>query len=91
VFFGEAIPTDAYHQAMAAAGKCDLMLVVGTSAAVAPASIIPRVAKQNGAFILEINPKASELSYHLTDFHLAEPAGLALPGIVAALDIDIDN
>jgi NAD-dependent deacetylase len=91
VFFGETIPTDAYHQAMAAAGKCDLMLVVGTSAAVAPASIIPRVAKQNSAFILEINPKASELSTQLTDFHLAEPAGLALPGIVAALDIENDT
>jgi NAD-dependent deacetylase len=86
VFFGEAIPSDAYHQAMAAAEKCDFLLVVGTSASVAPASLIPRVAKQNGAFLLEINPKASELSNHLTDFHLAESAGIALPAIVAALD-----
>ncbi len=86
VFFGEAIPSDAYRQAMAAAEKCDFLLVVGTSASVAPASLIPRVAKRNGAFILEINPVASELSYHLTDYHIAEVAGIALPGIVAALD-----
>jgi NAD-dependent deacetylase len=86
VFFGEAIPNEAYHQAMAEAGKCDFLLVVGTSASVAPASLIPRVAKQNGAFLLEINPKASELSHNLTDFRIAEPAGIALPGIVAALD-----
>ena len=85
VFFGEAIPGDAYRQAMAAAEKCDFLLVVGTSASVAPASLIPRVAKQNGAFLLEINPEASELSQHLTDFHIAESAGIALPGIVAAL------
>jgi NAD-dependent deacetylase len=86
VFFGEAIPSDAYHQAMAAAEKCDFLLVVGTSASVAPASLIPRVAKQNGAFLLEINPKASELSHNLTDLRIAEPAGIALPGIVAELD-----
>lgn len=86
VFFGEPIPGDAYHQAMAAAGKCDFMLIVGTSASVAPASQIPRLAKQNGAFLLEINPKASELSNHLTDFRIAELAGIALPGILAALD-----
>jgi NAD-dependent deacetylase len=86
VFFGEPIPGDAYHQAMAAAEKCDFMLIVGTSASVAPASQLPRLAKQNGAFLLEINPKASELSCHLTDFRIAEPAGIALPGILAALD-----
>jgi NAD-dependent deacetylase len=86
VFFGEAIPTEAYKRAMAEAGKCDFLLVVGTSASVAPASLIPRVAKQNGAFLLEINPGASELSHNLTDCRIAEPAGIALPGIVAALD-----
>jgi NAD-dependent deacetylase len=86
VFFGEAIPGDAYHQAMAAAEKCDFLLVVGTSASVAPASLIPRVAKQHGAFLLEINPQASELSRLLTDFHITKPAGIALPAIVAALD-----
>jgi NAD-dependent deacetylase len=87
VFFGESIPGDAYQQAMVAAKECDFMLVVGTSASVAPASYLPRIAKENGAFLLEINPEISELSYHLTDFHIAEPAGLALPGIVAALDM----
>jgi NAD-dependent deacetylase len=86
VFFGEAIPGDAYHQAMTAASKCDFMLIVGTSASVAPASQIPRLAKQNGAFLLEINPQASELSHNLTDFRIAEFAGIALPGILAALD-----
>jgi NAD-dependent deacetylase len=86
VFFGEPISGDAFHQAIAAAEKCDLMLIVGTSAAVAPASQIPRVAKRKGAFLLEINPKASELSSHFIDFRIAEPAGVALPGILAALD-----
>jgi NAD-dependent deacetylase len=86
VFFGEAIPGDAYRQAMAAAEKCDFMLIVGTSASVAPASQLPLVAKRKGAFLLEINPSASELTHRLTDMRLAEPAGIALPAILAAID-----
>jgi NAD-dependent deacetylase len=87
VFFGESIPGEAYHRSMAAVSRCDLMLIIGTSASVAPASTLPRIAKGNGAFLLEINPEVSELSHHLTDVHISEPAGQALPGIVAALDM----
>ena len=87
VFFGEPIPEEAYHRSMAAASRCDLMLIIGTSASVAPASTLPRIAKGNGAFLLEINPEASELTHHLTDLHVSESAGLALSGIVAALDM----
>jgi NAD-dependent deacetylase len=86
VFFGETIPTDAYHQAMAAAEKCDFMLIVGTSASVAPASNLPLLAKRKGAFLLEINPQASGISHHLTDLRLAESAGVALPAILAVID-----
>lgn len=86
VFFGEAIPTDAYNQALAAAEKCDFMVIVGTSASVAPASHLPLFAKRRGAFLLEINPRASELSHHMTDLRIAEPAGVALPAILTAID-----
>lgn len=86
VFFGEAIPPLAYKEAVSAAYECDVILVIGTSASVAPASIIPRIAKQHGAFLLEINPKPSELTFHMTDLHIAELAGVALPAIIAALD-----
>ena len=86
VFFGEEIPLEAYQQAMAAAQHCDLMLVVGTSATVAPASYLPRTAKRRGAAVVEVNPKATQLSYDTSDLHLAEPAGRALPAVMAALD-----
>jgi NAD-dependent deacetylase len=85
VFFGEIIPQDAYHNAIAAARKCDLMLIVGTSATVAPASHLPVIAKERGAFLLEINPSVTELSHHMADLHLAETAGKALPAILAAM------
>lgn len=86
VFFGENIPTDAYEKAFAVTRECDFMLIVGTSATVAPASFLPRLAKERGAFVLEVNPTATELSHRLADIHLAEPAGRALPAIVAALN-----
>lgn len=86
VFFGEAIPAAAYNQALVAAEKCDFMVIVGTSASVAPASHLPLLAKRKGAFLLEINPRASELSHHLTDLRIAEPAGIALPAILTAID-----
>jgi NAD-dependent deacetylase len=86
VFFGEDIPRDAHRQAMDAARTCDLMLVVGTSGTVAPASYLPGIAKEHGAVIVEINPQPTELSRSLADLCLAEAAGTALPAIVAALD-----
>jgi len=82
VFFGEGIPRAGYLSAVEAAGRCDLMLVVGTSASVAPASELPRIAKRAGAQVLEINPGKSELSGRITDLHIAEPAGKALRNIL---------
>lgn len=86
VFFGEMIPAAAYQQAAAASKKCDLMLVIGTSATVAPASLLPLMAKRAGAFLVEVNPGITGISNQVTDFSIAEPAGQALPAIVAALD-----
>jgi len=86
VFFGESIPPAAHEQAMAAAESCDMMIIVGTSATVMPASFLPSSAKRRGAFLLEINPGVTELSYRMSDLHIVEPAGKALPAIVAALD-----
>ncbi|HYA41682.1 MAG TPA: NAD-dependent deacylase [Syntrophobacteraceae bacterium] len=82
VLFGEGIPLEAYARAFEAARTCDLMLVVGTSASVAPASELPLVARRNGAHILEINPAASEMSHWLTELHIMEPAAAALQNIV---------
>jgi NAD-dependent deacetylase len=85
VFFGEGIPEDAHVRAVEAAGRCDLMLVIGTSASVVPASYLPRVAKSRGATIIEINPSLSELSAWATDEHVMEPAAGAMRGIMAAI------
>jgi len=82
ILFGEGIPPGAYSSAFEAAEKCDLMLVVGTSASVAPASELPWIAKRKGARVLEINPVASELTDRITEIHIMEPAGVALRNIL---------
>ena len=82
ILFGEGIPAEAYRRAFDAAEKCDLMVVVGTSARVAPASQLPLIAKRRGALVLEINPVASELSDRITELHIMESAAVAFRNIM---------
>lgn len=62
VFFGEPIPEREALKAFAMAGSCQVMLVAGTSALVAPASHLPVMAMQAGAAVIEVNPEATPLT-----------------------------
>jgi NAD-dependent deacetylase len=86
VFFGEEISDNALVSAYSAACDCDLMLIIGTSATVAPASYLPHRAKERGAFLVEINPLKTKMTNRLTDLYISERAGRALPAILAAID-----
>lgn len=55
VLFGEGIPSKAVREANKEADACDLMLVVGTSATVQPASDIPYRAMKKGAKVIEVS------------------------------------
>ncbi len=59
------------------------MLVIGTSGVVYPAAALPGLAKENGAWVVEINPQPTPLS-NLADTILRAAAGEALPALVAA-------
>jgi NAD-dependent deacetylase len=78
IFFGEGIPSVAYSKSYAAACKSDVFIIIGTTGEVMPASTLPVTAKNNGAFIIEINPEPSNFSYQLTDIHLVGKAGEVL-------------
>ncbi|KAL8434171.1 hypothetical protein ACSSS7_003353 [Eimeria intestinalis] len=54
ILFGEGIPSKAIREANKEADLCDLMLVVGTSATVHPASDIPYRAMRKGAKVIEV-------------------------------------
>ena len=85
VFFGESIPEAALYKANALALNCDLMLIIGTSAEVAPANILPEVAKNNGAVIVENNLEHTRLSLYLSDYFLHGPAGEVWPLVLEEL------
>jgi NAD-dependent deacetylase len=85
IFFGEAIPHKAsaasYHEASVA----DVFLLVGTTGEVMPANLVPRMAKQNGATIIEINPEPSAYTRDITDIFLQGRAGEVLPSLLEKL------
>lgn len=86
VFFGEMIPFDALVRAREAAERCEVMLVVGTSAVVQPAASIPVIARECGATVIEINPEPTPLTGAVSDFLIPAGADVALPLILAELE-----
>jgi NAD-dependent deacetylase len=83
VWFEEMLPASALAAAEAAARRCELLLVIGTSAEVYPAASLPALAREHGAVIVEINPNNTPLST-IADFVLRGPSGSVLPALVAA-------
>ncbi len=70
VFFGESIPEHAYAKSFKEAEKSDLFILIGTTGEVAPANMIPRLAKKHGAKIIEINVSKSAYTDGVTDIFL---------------------
>jgi len=85
VLFGEPIPKEALERSYFEAQRADAVLVIGTSAVVAPASHIPYIAKSAGAFILEINPEETYFTGVIVDEFLPGSAGEILPKVVQGL------
>lgn len=85
VFFGEPIPPAASEKALAYCRQCDVLLVIGTSALVAPASHLPLIAKQQSARIVEINLERTHLSDTISDVVLETSASQALNDILEHL------
>jgi NAD-dependent deacetylase len=62
VLFGEMLPAGVFEHAAAAAARCDLCFVIGTSALVYPAMRLPEIALEAGAYTVEINPEQTPFS-----------------------------
>jgi NAD-dependent deacetylase len=87
IFFGEAIPEPARTDSFDAADACDVILVVGTSGEVMPACLIPRVAKEHGATVIEVNKAPSAFTDTITDVFLEGPAGEVLTRLLSELGL----
>jgi NAD-dependent deacetylase len=88
VLFGEPIPWLAQEQAEEEARTCGVLLVIGTSAQVSPACDIPRIAKESGAAVVEINPEPTPLTASVTAIHLRGSASEVLRRIREAFPPD---
>ncbi|MBS3933407.1 MAG: NAD-dependent deacylase [Truepera sp.] len=82
VWFGELLPQAVWDEAVVAFAQAEVALVVGTSGVVEPAASLARLAKDGGAFLIEINPEATPLS-HLADAALRASA---VEGLLPLLD-----
>jgi len=82
VWFGEYLPVDQLRKSEQATISSDIFFVVGTSAVVYPAAGLVYTAKQYGAFIVEINTEATEVS-KICDVTFHEKAGVVLPKILS--------
>ncbi len=74
VFFGEGIPEKALALTSDILSKTDLMILIGTTGEIYPASFIPYEAKERGAVIVEINPEESAYTRKITDIYIQKRA-----------------
>jgi NAD-dependent protein deacetylase/lipoamidase len=85
VFFGEMIPPQHLTRSQQLADGCDVLLVVGTSATVQPAAMIPLLAKENGAQVIEINPEPTPLTGRVSNYLIQGGAGAVLNDILSCV------
>jgi NAD-dependent deacetylase len=85
VLFGERVAPPRMSQALDLVRRCDALLVIGTAMDVAPASELPRIARENGATVIELKRTASRLSRSLDTLLLPGEADVALPTLIDAL------
>jgi len=86
IFFGEAIPELARTHSFDETSRADCFLLIGTTGSVAPANMIPRAAKLNGARIIEINPNPSEYTQSVTDIFLQDKASVAMEKLMKEIE-----
>jgi NAD-dependent deacetylase len=85
ILFGEQLPIRELQGAQDAARKCDLMVIIGSSLEVAPASDLPLYAKRHGAKLIIINLEPTPVD-RIAEVVIHARAAYALPEIVRHLE-----
>lgn len=78
VFFREPIPEKVITGVEKTISKADVMLIIGTTGEIYPASLIPQAAKQKGTSIIEINIEPSNYTNTITDIFLQGKASIIM-------------
>ncbi len=89
IFFGEAIPPEAYRRSMKLVQNADLLIVIGTTGEVMPASMIPFEARH--AKMIEINVEPSAYTPERTNLFLQTKATEAAKELARRLGIDLPH
>lgn len=87
IFFSEAIPEKAAFDSYEEMQSSDLLILIGTTGEIIPASYLPFQAKENGAKIIEINPHKSTFTNSITDIFIKDKVEIVLPKIMKKLEI----
>jgi len=87
VFFGEPIPEHTNRLSFHEAEVADVVLLIGTTGEIMPASMIPHNAKENGAMIIEVNPKESNYTKSITDVFIRAKATEAMTRLAQELGL----
>lgn len=80
VWFGEMLPREASGAATDMLARCEVLIVAGTSAMVAPASGYAALAKRHGARVVEVNPDETPVSA-ICDATFRGKSGEVLPAL----------
>ncbi|MDH5541452.1 MAG: NAD-dependent deacylase [Nitrospinota bacterium] len=81
VWFGESLDAGVIEAAFSAARDCEVFIVAGTSSLVQPAASLAGIAKESGAYVIEINPEATPVS-GMVDASIRGKSGEVLPLLV---------
>jgi len=85
VWFGEMLPEGVFEAATKAARQCELFLTIGTSAVVYPAAGLPMTARNQGAYVVEVNTEPTEISHTVNETLLGK-AGEVLPQLITIME-----
>ena len=85
ILYGEAIPYQTLHDVRRIARECDLMIVAGSSLAVAPASDLPLIAHAHGARLILINYDTTYMDTQ-ADVLIRDNIAVVLPHLVSLLE-----
>ncbi len=84
ILFGEPLPYESLRRAQEASLRCDLMLAIGTSLEVEPASDLPHLARRRGSRIVIINRQPT-VANSLAEITVRGDIGSVLPQLVETL------
>ncbi len=81
VWFGETIPQDVWHTALAFLKDTEVAMICGTSSVVWPAASIPQIARHEGITTIEVNLEPTGIST-MVDVSIQGKTGTLLPQLL---------